>query len=236
MGCCDEVVSDLIDAAITCQARPDVAAIYSNLVTSSLMQRAIKISLKQRRVPVVPSTSFGGKQFRIGDDEDDDQDEDEGEFGDFESSIYTDSAESSIHRPLELTLPMFARFVREEQGEDVADAEIERRFDAFTRSHGQDSMTAFEFEAYLLSVYNSMDYAEGDLVSSSDSSDGNSALYEHPELPNMDEPLNHYYIASSHNTYLTADQLIGDSSVDGYVHALLRGCKCLECKLLRAGI
>ncbi|CAF0752431.1 unnamed protein product [Adineta steineri] len=44
----------------------------------------------------------------------------------------------------------------------------------------------------------------------------------------MDHPLNHYFIASSHNTFLLADQLKGPSSVDGFIHALMRGCRCLE--------
>lgn len=44
----------------------------------------------------------------------------------------------------------------------------------------------------------------------------------------MDHPLNHYFIASSHNTFLLADQLKGPSSVDGYVHALMRGCRCID--------
>ncbi|UJR28305.1 hypothetical protein I4U23_009550 [Adineta vaga] len=44
----------------------------------------------------------------------------------------------------------------------------------------------------------------------------------------MNHPLNHYFIASSHNTFLLADQLKGPSSVDGFIHALMRGCRCLE--------
>lgn len=44
----------------------------------------------------------------------------------------------------------------------------------------------------------------------------------------MQQPLNHYFISSSHNTYLMEDQLKGPSSTEAYIKALMKGCRCVE--------
>jgi len=44
----------------------------------------------------------------------------------------------------------------------------------------------------------------------------------------LDKPMSHYWVNTSHNTYLTGDQLKSESSVQMYMAAMQRGCKCLE--------
>ncbi|XP_065836585.1 1-phosphatidylinositol 4,5-bisphosphate phosphodiesterase epsilon-1-like isoform X2 [Oscarella lobularis] len=88
-----------------------------------------------------------------------------------------------------------------------------RRFEdaGFLGRHGHHAFSIFGFARYVMS---------DECCSSDDCLDACS--------DDMGHPLSHYYIASSHNTYLTGSQLRGESTVDTYIQALHLGCKCLE--------
>ncbi|KZP20290.1 PLC-like phosphodiesterase [Athelia psychrophila] len=77
------------------------------------------------------------------------------------------------------------------------------------------------FAAFLLSTENAA-FADNPNVIQ----DGNNARKE-PWM-DMGRPLSEYYISTSHNTYLVGHQLVGVSTIEGYIRALLGACRSVE--------
>ena len=49
-----------------------------------------------------------------------------------------------------------------------------------------------------------------------------------PGQADLSHPISQYFVSSSHNTYLTGNQLWSKASTDTYKNTLKRGCRCIE--------
>lgn len=109
-----------------------------------------------------------------------------------------------------MSYDMFDNFVNEEQVESYSEEKLQKIFKKLNRGNIADFWTADIFNDFLLSKYST-------------------PLITVDELPDYyNNPLNEYFISSSHNTYLRGRQVAGDSSIEGYIKALQKGCKCVE--------
>ncbi|KAM6338674.1 1-phosphatidylinositol 4,5-bisphosphate phosphodiesterase delta-1 [Podargus strigoides] len=106
------------------------------------------------------------------------------------------------------------RFLYETQQEEdavVAAPALIQRYEPNERAKRGNAMTKDGFLMYLLS------------------DDGNIFNFSHRKVyQDMTQPLSHYFVSSSHNTYLMEDQLTGPSSTEAYIRALTKGCRCVE--------
>lgn len=116
-----------------------------------------------------------------------------------------------------VTVQDFQNFLTAEQQDPLGNNEVE--VSCFIRDYLQDPQrdvqephfTFPEFIDFLFSKQNSV----WDLKYS--------RIYQ-----DMNKPLAHYWIGSSHNTYLMGDQISSESSCQAYVRALRAGCRCIE--------
>ncbi|KIP07397.1 hypothetical protein PHLGIDRAFT_89622 [Phlebiopsis gigantea 11061_1 CR5-6] len=97
----------------------------------------------------------------------------------------------------------FVSFMRKDQQSILSDADLQRLF----LTHETGIWTLRNFTAFLLSPCN--------------------AAFR-DEKHDMTRPLPEYMISSSHNTYLVGHQLVGESTIEGYIRALLHSCRSVE--------
>ncbi|XP_058792410.1 1-phosphatidylinositol 4,5-bisphosphate phosphodiesterase epsilon-1-like [Phymastichus coffea] len=114
-----------------------------------------------------------------------------------------------------ITLATFTKFLESRQQERLTDDEIK----ALIKRHEPDpalrTQWCLSFEGFARYMMDKDNYAFPN-------------EYALPADSEMLQPLSQYYIASSHNTYLTGHQLKGESSVQLYSQVLLTGCRCVE--------
>lgn len=91
------------------------------------------------------------------------------------------------------------------------------------KTSGKESVEGMDvdgFLAYLISK-------ENRLLKAPDPSDA-AVPFDNGGARDMTHPLNEYFISSSHNTYLLGRQVVGESSIEGYIRVLQLGCRCVE--------
>uniref|UniRef100_A0A5S6QM85 Phosphoinositide phospholipase C n=1 Tax=Trichuris muris TaxID=70415 RepID=A0A5S6QM85_TRIMR len=131
------------------------------------------------------------------------------------ASIAQNSAGVDTSRSMWLTPAAIRSFMRIHQMEMISDAqavELIARHEPDAIMRSKQRMSFEGFARFLLDSSNFAYFNEDNKMSRKD----------------MDYPLSYYYIASSHNTYLTGHQLKGESSVELYRQILLTGCRCIE--------
>ncbi|XP_035134401.2 1-phosphatidylinositol 4,5-bisphosphate phosphodiesterase delta-1 isoform X4 [Callithrix jacchus] len=114
-----------------------------------------------------------------------------------------------------LSVDQLVTFLRHQQREEAAGPALALSliecYEPSETAKAQRQMTKDGFLMYLLSA------------------DGSAFSLAHRRVyQDMGQPLSHYLVSSSHNTYLLEDQLTGPSSTEAYIRALCKGCRCLE--------
>ncbi|XP_074055368.1 1-phosphatidylinositol 4,5-bisphosphate phosphodiesterase delta-1 isoform X2 [Macrotis lagotis] len=114
-----------------------------------------------------------------------------------------------------LSVDQLVAFLQKEQREEEASPQLAlsliQRYEPNETAKEQKQMTKDGFLIYLLSP------------------DESAFSVAHRKVyQDMTQPLSHYLISSSHNTYLMEDQIAGPSSTEAYIRALSKGCRCVE--------
>ncbi|KAF9531258.1 1-phosphatidylinositol-4,5-bisphosphate phosphodiesterase 1 [Crepidotus variabilis] len=125
----------------------------------------------------------------------------------------------------QFTLAAFTKFLKESQKCHLSDSEIKSLFERHASSTPVATAPPTDPQALPSQPVLSLDAFSSFLMSPD-----NVAFVEQdkPVWQDMTAPISDYYISSSHNTYLVGHQLVGVSTIEGYIRALLHSCRSVE--------
>ncbi|XP_033124802.1 uncharacterized protein LOC117123082 [Anneissia japonica] len=164
------------------------------------LRQSLDISLTRDMVPVISTITDGNK--RIYD-------------AIAASSIPTNIASIESNPTTGMGLNQLRKFLRQKQFEELSDDEISQLIQQHEPSPLLRKNKWMSFEGFAKFLMDKECFAFN-----------NEEINVRTE--DMNHPLSHYYIKSSHNTYLTGHQLKGESSSELYAQILLTGCRCVE--------
>jgi phosphatidylinositol phospholipase C epsilon len=123
---------------------------------------------------------------------------------------------SEIERPVMLmNVTDLQQFMKTEQNEELSESACLEIIKKYEKNQGILAMNCLSLDGWIRFMTSKENYA-----------------FEVENLSikqeEMTHPLSHYFIESSHNTYLTGHQLRGESTVEMYRQVLLTGCRCVE--------
>ncbi|XP_030842228.1 1-phosphatidylinositol 4,5-bisphosphate phosphodiesterase epsilon-1 [Strongylocentrotus purpuratus] len=131
------------------------------------------------------------------------------------ASVQTNSSGTQSVTSHVITQERFKQFLSTKQGMELTDEEVSELIQRHEPSLTIRELECLTFEGFARYLMDQDNYA-----------------FQYEQLfvckQELNHPLSHYYISSSHNTYLTGHQLRGESSVELYSQVLLTGCRCVE--------
>ncbi|KAF5272994.1 hypothetical protein FQA39_LY07643 [Lamprigera yunnana] len=131
------------------------------------------------------------------------------------ASIFTNCAGIDTSNSQVITMSTFTKFLETRQMETLSEEEVKLLIERHEPDPSLRAQHCLSFEGFARYLMDKSNYA---FINEQ----------EVPDESDMGRPMSTYYIASSHNTYLTGHQLKGESSVELYSQVLLTGCRCVE--------